>query len=112
MAKKKLFNQNIFWGADNLDYFSALREGHFHTRHNTVWTELNKATDRLVVGMPPMLGKDIKDYFNNVTKNYPGTGTRGAQDEGRANAGRHISALVRLGVLKPVVQNGKPVKIY
>ena len=101
MAKQKLFNQNIPWIGDLSAYFSALREGHFHTPYNTVWKEFNKATDRLIVGMPPMLGKDIKDYFNNVAKHYPGTGTRGAQDEGRANAGRYISALVRLGVLKP-----------
>ena len=83
-------------------YIDTLRKGHFNLKHNTVWAEFNKATDALI-HKGPQPGSDIKSYFRTVAANYPGTGTRGATDAGACNAGRHISALVRFGILVPVV---------
>lgn len=95
------FDQNRKYVFDLLAYIDALAKGHFNRKHNTVWTAFNKDTDALI-NMPVTLGRDIKAYFRNTAKNYPGTGARGATDEGAANAGRHISALVKFGVLIPV----------
>ena len=104
MAK---FNQNQSYIFNLHAYIEALANGHFDRLYNTVWTAFNKATDGLIYTNPTS-GKDIKTYFQNVAANYPGTGTRGATDAGACNAGRHISALVKLGILVPVAQNQQP----
>lgn len=96
------FNQNNNYVFVLSAYIDALAHGHFDRKHNTVWTAFNKATDELI-HKGPQLGSVIKSYFRTVAADYPGTGTRGATDAGACNAGRHISALVQLGILVPVV---------
>lgn len=98
MAK---FNQMSDYAFDTQAFIDALQQGHFNCKHNTVWTALNKRTYELT-NIQPLPGRVIKSHFRKVAANYPGTGTRGATDAGAMNAGRHISALVKLGVLVPV----------
>ncbi len=99
---KKLFDQNKDLKPNLQNYINVLAQGHFNRIHNTVWTALNKATDSLVLSGQVINGKVLKAYFQAVAANYPGTGARGATDAGAANAGRHISALVKLGVFETV----------
>lgn len=99
---KKLFDENKTYVPNIYAYIHALANGHFNRKHNTVWTEFNKAQDSLILSGHQITGKALKAFFKAVAAMYPGTGARGATDAGASNAGRHISALVKLGVFKPV----------
>jgi predicted flavoprotein YhiN len=98
----RLFNQKQTYRPNIQAYINALANGHFNRRHNTVWTAFNKATDAIVLSGKPITGTDLKAYFKAVAASYPGTGARGATDAGAANAGRHISAIVKFSVFEPI----------
>jgi hypothetical protein len=102
MAKINNFDENKTYVPDIYALLHALANGHFHRKHNTVWSAFNEAQNALILSGQPILGKSLKAYFKAVAAMYPGTGTRGATDAGASNAGRHISALVKLGVFKEI----------